>query len=175
MIELETRHERGRRIAHLRVAFYPDQRPDRCAKMRLYHHVASISLMLALLFPGCMPVPPFTTPVSPKVTGRVLDASSKTPIKGALARTERAGYVRQSYTSEDGQFLVPSASQWHYLVYLGSPGFFPTPWMFKNGKLDLVLTIEAAGYSSKSKVFHSKDIGWDVELPDCLEIALDPQ
>ena len=149
--------------------------------MRTNHHATSVAMTLAFLVTSCMPVPPFTTPVSPEVTGRVLDARSKKPIKGALIQTERAGYTRQAYTLDDGRFTVPSASQWHYLVYLGSPGIYPTPWMFNRSNKDLIMKVEASGYNLKSEVFYMKDNGmiikngWDVDLPDRLEVTLDPQ
>lgn len=138
-------------------------------------------MLLLILVPSCMPVPPFTRPVSPEVTGRVLDSKNKKPIKGALIQTERAGYVRQAYTLHDGRFTVPSASQWHYLIYLGSPGIYPTPWMFASNNKDLIMKVEASGYKPKSEVFHIKDNGliikngWDVNLPARLEVTLDPQ
>lgn len=143
--------------------------------METNHHLTRVGLILVLLIAGCMPVPPFSTPVSPEVKGRVVDANSKRPIKGAIIHAERAGYSRTAHALEDGRFTVPSASQWHYLIYLGSPGMYPTPWMFTHGNKDLTMKVEASGYKPKSEVFHTKSKSWDVNMPDELTITLEAQ
>ena len=118
-----------------------------------------------------MIVPPFTSPVSPKVEGQVIDSSNSKPISGALVRTERAGYIREARTSDDGIFEVPSASQWHYLIYLGSPGFYPTPWVFKANNRDLHLTVEAEGYADIHRTFEAEDgLGWKANVPNDLKL-----
>jgi hypothetical protein len=122
-----------------------------------------------------MIVPPFTSPVSPKVEGQVIDSSNSKPISGALVRTERAGYIREARTGENGSFKVPSASQWHYLVYLGSPGFYPTPWMFKAHDKNLYLTVMAAGYSEIHEVFQEEDSGWGAKVPSSIVLRAIPE
>lgn len=124
---------------------------------------------------SCMIVPPFTSPVSPKVEGQVIDASNFKPISGALVRTERAGYIRETRTSDNGSFEVPSASQWHYLVYLGSPGIYPTPWVFTADDRDLHLTVEALGYADVHQVFQAENgLGWRANVPSNLVLKANP-
>jgi hypothetical protein len=139
---------------------------------------SAIVLAAACTFslPSCMIVPPFTSPVSPRVEGQVIDSSNSKPISGAVVRTERAGYIREARTSDDGFFQVPSASQWHYLVYLGSPGLYPTPWVFTSDDRDLHLSIKAEGYSDIHQRFEAEDgLGWKANVPNNLVLKANPK
>lgn len=145
----------------------------------MQNKVRTLAMLLvaacALLLPSCMIVPPFTSPVSPKVEGQVIDSVNSKPISGAIVRTERAGYVREARTSDNGIFEVPSASQWHYLVYLGSPGFYPTPWVFTAEDRDLHLTVEAEGYAGIHQTFQADDgLGWEANVPSHLVLQANP-
>ena len=124
------------------------------------------SVTAALLFSSCLIVPPFSSPVSPKMKGQVIDAATAQPVSGALVTTQRAGYVRKTRSKDDGSFEVPSASQWHFLVYLGSPGFYPTPWVFTADDRDLYLTVEKDGFRNQTQAFAADDgLGWNANVP----------
>jgi hypothetical protein len=115
-----------------------------------YPIAASVSLALAIV--GCAPLPS-TTPVFPGMSGLVTDARTHFPVPRATITASRAGYVREGITSRSGHFALSAATQWHYLVYLGSPGIAPCPWTFRYGPEPLIITASALGYKSASQTF----------------------
>ena len=83
--------------------------------------------------------------------------------------------MREARSSEDGIFKVPSASQWHYLIYLGSPGIYPTPWVFTADDQDLHLTVKAEGYADIHQTFKAEGgLGWKADVPKNLVLKANP-
>ncbi|MFN4874664.1 MAG: carboxypeptidase-like regulatory domain-containing protein [Akkermansiaceae bacterium] len=136
---------------------------------------AALVASSTLFFGGRFPVPPFSNEVSPELSGRVINKNNNKPIKGALVQTERAGYEAQAYTGADGSFVVPATKQWHYIVYLGSPGFYPTPWMFKAHNKDLHLSVQAEGHKTLTEVYPLGASGWRADVPSNLELKVSPE
>ena len=101
---------------------------------------------------ACAPFPS-TTPVAPRSGGFVQDASTKQPIGGATVTAERAGFHASSRTSAKGFYSIPALTQWHYLIYIGSPGIAPTPWRYRDPKARYTVAASAPGYQSASQSF----------------------
>lgn len=133
--------------------------------------------MLALV--GCAPLPS-TTPVFPRLSGVVTDSKTQSPVPKATVTASRAGYVRKGVTNRSGHFELSPATQWHYLVYIGSPGLAPLPWTFRHGPEPLIITASAPGYGSASQTF--KPLGVRAlfvqpleTLPDHIDFFLKPE
>jgi len=91
------------------------------------HGLASVGFMI--LLPGCLLMPHYETVVR-KVNGRVVDACGK-PVSGAtISYHLRSGHKLGSTTSDTlGKFTLGPFRQWFYLVYVGSPGVCPVPYL----------------------------------------------
>ncbi len=138
-----------------------------------------ISVILSLAIVGCTPLPS-TTPVFPRLSGVVTDSETHLPVPRASIHASRAGYVRKGVTSRSGHFTLSSAKQWHYLVYIGSPGVAPLPWPFRHGLTPLIITASAPGYESASQTFQPLRIralfSQPLEtLPDRIDFSLRPE
>ena len=137
-------------------------------------NLTSLALVAAAasLLPSCAPFPS-TTPVIPRLSGSVVDAQSKKPIPSATVSAVRAGYTRRAATSVAGLFTLPPASQWHYLLYIGSPGVAPVPWHLRNVPASLTITASAPGYQSSSQTFEAREEHrLFLKLPDSIQIPL---
>lgn len=122
---------------------------------------------------ACAPLPS-TTPVFPALEVGVVDAGTKTPVADAAVVATRAGYRRDGRSSAAGRFDIPAAKQWHFLVYVGSPGVAPVPWHLKaSDPAPLVLSVSAPGYLPATRTFApSTENPLVVGLPDPLIIPL---
>ena len=139
---------------------------------------ASIAAFLgALACSGCV-IMPVTTVVSPRVTGTVRDAQSKEPIRGALLTAQRAGFHTRTRSDRSGKYSVSPLTQFHYLVYLGSPGLFPTPLRFRaDASRPFILSASAPGYRPAS-LSYAPDEHFPVPslptLPSVIQFSLQP-
>lgn len=132
---------------------------------------------LVALLSGCAPLPS-TTPVLHQVQGRVVQAESGLPVSGARVTLERAGYRDTVWTSSSGHFKAGPLTQWHFLVYIGSPGVAPVPWYLKHSRADAALTITAPGFAPSQSVFEDRAgilaMSRELQVPQPQEIQLHP-
>ena len=85
-------------------------------------------LFLSLFMSGCLL--PHTTEVAPAIRGQIVDECSGKGICGAeITYTIKAEnqYSEFAISDKNGNFQTKAPSQWLYIVYLGSPGFYPVP------------------------------------------------
>jgi hypothetical protein len=111
----------------------------------------------AVFLPGCI-VFPFTTDVTSRISGRVEDAISHKPIRGAEIFAMRAQYHGFSRTTPRGAYDLGSLQQWHWIAYIGSPGDYPPSIFFsEDQRAPLVITAWAQGYHPLTKTFEIQD------------------
>ena len=88
----------------------------------------ALLLFLSLFLSGCLL--PHTTEVAPAVKGQIVDECSGKGICGAeITYTIKAEnqYSEFAISDKNGNFQTKAPTQWLYIVYLGSPGFYPVP------------------------------------------------
>ena len=106
---------------------------------------------------------PADTPVAPRTSGLVRDSQSGKPIEKATVFGTRAGFRTRTRTDRTGRYSLPVLNQWHFLVYLGSPGVFPTPWWCNRSRYEpYTITVTAPGYHAIEYAFVPKkeDVGF---------------
>jgi hypothetical protein len=136
------------------------------------HTILALLLGTILSLTGCAPLPS-TTPVLPPISGTVVDAKTKEPISGAMVTVERAGYEQRTKTSSSGLFALKPVSQWHYLVYIGSPGVVPVPWCLRQGPVSATISASSDGYQTSSLTIPSLEKHFvRLQLPPKLQIEL---
>jgi hypothetical protein len=138
---------------------------------------AAFGLFGAIVCSGCV-IMPATTAVSPRVTGTVRNAQSKEPIRGAIVTAERAEFRTRTRSDDSGQYSVSPLTQWHYLVYLGSPGIFPAPLRFRaDASRPFIISASAPGYRPAS-FSYAPDEHFPVPslptLPSAIHFSLQP-
>jgi hypothetical protein len=110
----------------------------------------SLTVTLSVLVLGaCAPIP-HTSEVAPRLSGAVRDARSGSPVAGAELLYTFADYYDRSISDGSGRFTIGPLLQWHYLLYLGSPGSYPTPAWLVYGATEANLTVTAAGYQQST-------------------------
>ena len=85
-------------------------------------------LFLSLFLSGCLL--PHTTEVAPAIRGQIVDECSGKGICGAeITYTIKAEnqYSEFAISDKNGYFQTKVPTQWHYIVYIGSPGHYPDP------------------------------------------------
>ena len=88
----------------------------------------ALLLFLSLFLSGCLL--PHTTEVAPAIKGQIVDECSGKGICGAeITYTIKAEnqYSEFALSDKNGNFQTKAPTQWLYIVYLGSPGFYPVP------------------------------------------------
>ena len=88
----------------------------------------ALLLFLSLFLSGCLL--PHTTEVAPAIKGQIVDESSGKGICGAeITYTIKAEnqYSEFAISDKNGYFQTKVPTQWHYIVYIGSPGHYPFP------------------------------------------------
>ena len=88
----------------------------------------ALLLFLSLFLSGCLL--PHTTEVAPAIKGQIVDECSGKGICGAeITYTIKAEnqYSEFAISDKNGNFQTKAPTQWLYIVYLGSPGFYPVP------------------------------------------------
>ena len=85
-------------------------------------------LFISLFLSGCLL--PHTTEVAPAIRGQIVDECSGKGICGAeityTIKVENQ-YSEFALSDKNGNFQTKAPTQWLYIVYLGSPGFYPVP------------------------------------------------
>ena len=106
-------------------------------------------LFLSLFMSGCLIIP-HTTEVTPAIRGQIVDECSGKGICGAeITYTIKAEnqYSEFALSDKNGYFQTKVPTQWHYIVYLGSPGHYPVPdWL---NVTEIKLHISKDGYLPK--------------------------
>ena len=88
----------------------------------------ALLLFLSLFLSGCLL--PHTTEVAPAIRGQIVDEFSGKGICGAeITYTIKAEnqYSEFAISNKNGYFQTKVPTQWHYIVYIGSPGHYPAP------------------------------------------------
>jgi len=86
-----------------------------------------LTLGIIGLLSGCMPVVMYDT-YAPKFSGTIRSAETGKPIEGVSVDIVSYGVLTDETVSDsEGKFTVGPLRHWFYLVYLGSPGTWPTP------------------------------------------------
>ena len=88
----------------------------------------ALLLFLSSFLSGCLL--PHTTVVAPAIKGQIVDECSGKGICGAeITYTIKAEnqYSEFAISDKNGYFQTKAPTQWLYIVYLGSPGFYPVP------------------------------------------------
>ena len=88
----------------------------------------ALLLFISLFLSGCLL--PHTTEVAPAIRGQIVDECSGKGICGAeITYTIKAEnqYSEFAISDKNGYFQTKAPTQWLYIVYLGSPGFYPVP------------------------------------------------
>ena len=86
-------------------------------------------LFISLFLSSCLFIP-HTTEVAPAIKGQIVDESSGKGICGAeITYTIKAEnqYSEFAISDKNGYFQTKVPTQWHYIVYIGSPGHYPAP------------------------------------------------
>lgn len=98
------------------------------------------------LLSGCMPVVMYDT-YAPEFSGTIRSASTGKPIEGVVVDIVSYGELKDGTISDsEGKFTVGPLRHWFYLIYLGSPGTWPTPlWIESRGPM-LVLSFHKEGF-----------------------------
>ena len=85
-------------------------------------------LFISLFLSGCLL--PHTTEVAPAIRGQIVDEYSGKGICGVeityIIKAENQ-YSEFAISDKNGNFQTKAPTQWLYIVYLGSPGFYPVP------------------------------------------------
>ncbi|MBQ8754784.1 MAG: hypothetical protein IJZ19_07105 [Lentisphaeria bacterium] len=63
---------------------------------------------------------------------------------GTGAAAEENSYVEYAVSDENGIFQLEAPTQWHYIIYIGSPGYYPFPDFI--GPQKKSITIQKVGY-----------------------------
>jgi hypothetical protein len=116
-----------------------------------------IGALVAFACTGCL-ILPFRTDESSVVKGRVSDYATGQPVAGAQVQYAFSStrWRTSSESQEDGTFEVGPIHQWHWLLYIGSPGMVPEPaWLMGLMHCRSELTVAADGYLTTNRQFKS--------------------
>ena len=133
----------------------------------------ALLLFLSSFLSGCLL--PHTTVVAPAIKGQIVDECSGKGICGAeITYTIKAEnqYSEFAISDKNGYFQTKVPTQWHYIVYIGSPGHYPAPdWICVT---EIKLHICKDGYLPKHIVLQEgpTDV---LKKSDCGVIKLSPQ
>lgn len=105
-----------------------------------------IGLLLVLVV-SCAPIPN-TSEVSPEVKGYVVNAITKTPIANAKLFYEKVNFRDKTKSDDDGSFSIGPLNQWHYLLFIGSPGQLPAPVRYAYINEPGIIIVKAKGYEN---------------------------
>ena len=104
-------------------------------------------ILLSILLSGCFFLPG-TNKVAPALRGRIINDRSGQPVCGAricyTVTAEENSYVEYAVSDENGIFQLEAPTQWHYIIYIGSPGYYPVPDFLCSQKKSI--TIQKVGY-----------------------------
>jgi hypothetical protein len=133
-------------------------------------------LFLSLVLSGCLL--PHTTEVAPAIKGQIVDESSGKGICGAeITYTIKAEnqYSEFAISDKNGNFQTKAPTQWLYIVYLGSPGFYPVP--DRLYVIERQLQISKDGYIPKQTVLNrlNENLTDVLDKADFGEIKLSPK
>ena len=133
-------------------------------------------LFLSLFLSGCLL--PHTTEVAPAIRGQIVDECSGKGICGAeITYTIKAEnqYSEFAISDKNGNFQTKAPTQWLYIVYLGSPGFYPVP--DRSYVIERQLQISKDGYIPKQIVLNrlNENLTDVLNKADFGEIKLSPK
>lgn len=116
-------------------------------------YIVAVSVFVTLL-PGCIFLP-HTSEVAQAIRGQVFDEETGEPVCGAriyyTVSTEEKSYTESAISDKNGCFLVNAPRQWHYIIYMGSPGVYPDP--DNRDILKRKVTIQKEGYQTGSSTY----------------------
>jgi len=80
-----------------------------------------LSMAACALSAGCLPTPG-TSPRTPEISGRVLDATTRKPVAGAIVALHEAPQLRSAITDSDGRFSLNESRNFHLFAFIGHGG-----------------------------------------------------
>jgi len=91
-------------------------------KLRSYSTVATLFAVVWLLS-GC--ISPHTSPRCPEIRGKVVDAKTHLPIKGAKVCFIEPPFDNTTYTDAEGCFVMKASKNFHWQAGADSSGYPP--------------------------------------------------
>ncbi|MCP3966187.1 MAG: hypothetical protein GY750_04450 [Lentisphaerae bacterium] len=82
--------------------------------------------------------------------GHVVYAKFSTPINNAHIIYSRGNFSKETTSGDGGKFSVGSLDQWHYFIYIGSPGMYPFPDRYALLLIPAMVSVKAKGYTPKN-------------------------
>ena len=124
----------------------------RCVMKSIIKHVArSTASGMLLLSSGCLVIP-HRTVVTGAVSGCVINEHTGKPIADAQVRYYRewaSEHFTIAYSNEEGFFKTKPIRQWHWFLFIGSPGRYPYPKMLSVQNATHCFDLIANGFESK--------------------------
>ena len=122
-------------------------------------------ILLSILLSGCFFLPG-TIEVAPALRGRIINDRSGQPVCGAricyTVTAEENSYVEYAVSDENGIFQLEAPTQWHYIIYIGSPGYYPVPDFLRSQKKSI--TIQKVGYEPL-EFSYSNEFAYQIMFP----------
>ena len=117
-----------------------------------------------LLLCSCVPIP-HTSIVAPEIQIQVVDSESLEMVKNVTVIYNQGDYEKKYFSKSGGEMKVGPLKQWHYLLYIGSPGHAPFPdYLNYTNIVPLLFTVSAPGYISNK--YQSRLEPWYQDI-DC--------
>jgi len=130
-----------------------------------------LSILSVFIVSGCLPIP-FLSEFAPRIEGRVIDKNTGDFIPDAyikyIVRTSpfiddlNDYYEQSSKTDDEGFYSVGPFTQWHYILYIGSPGRYPNPYYVYHA----MVVIEKDSYKKFEKVLDLNDAPTQAQLTE---------
>ncbi len=107
----------------------------------------TLTLFLVSIFSiSCIPCV-ITSEVRPKISGQVVDGDTLQAVSNAKITYSIGKYSSKTISNDQGYFTCPALKQWHYMVYLDSPGYVPVPDFYNYRHDPALITVNAKNYS----------------------------
>ena len=109
------------------------------------------SIMLLVLSAGCMIVP-HRTEVSGAVSGCIINERTREPVANVRVRYYRktdTDYFTVAHSNDNGIFNAKPIYQWHWILFIGSPGSYPFPLSIRWHYRPYCFYLDADGFEPK--------------------------
>jgi hypothetical protein len=143
--------------------------------MNTFAKAMLVGVLSVIWLTGCV-VFPSSSEVAPACRGIVRDARTELPIAGAVVTAKPAGFQASALSKGDGSFQIPRLRQCHYIVYIGDPGHYPTPWWVdQNPWQPYEISVKADDYQPTNLSIAPKtnDLQF-IHFPNVIKLDLNP-
>lgn len=109
-------------------------------------------ILVGVFSAGCI-VFPYTTQIASSVDGMVVNVQTGAPVKDASLRYYMGGheqYYSKAASDKKGLFHAKEIHQWHWLLFLGSPGMYPYPVKYLTWESPYCFDVEADGFEPQT-------------------------